>query len=208
MFTGIVEGMGKVSDIRKEGTNFIFFIESGFSDELKINQSVSHNGVCLTITGIENNIYTVTAVQETLLKTNLGDLKKGDYVNLERSMSSGYRFDGHIVQGHVDQTGICTKIHEVDGSWLFDFKYDFQSTGNFLVEKGSICIDGVSLTVFNCNDGRFRVTIIPHTWNVTNFQFLKVGSRVNLEFDVIGKYIQKLFSEGYQDFLKNRLEHT
>jgi len=208
MFTGIVEGMGKVSDIRKDGTNVIFFIESGFSDELKVNQSVSHNGVCLTITGIENNIYTVTAVQETLLKTNLGDLKKGDYVNLERSMSSGYRFDGHIVQGHVDQTGICTKIREVDGSWLFDFKYDFQSTGNFLVEKGSICIDGVSLTVFNCIDGRFRVTIIPHTWEVTNFQFLKEGGRVNLEFDVIGKYIQKLFSEGYQDFLNNRLEHT
>jgi riboflavin synthase len=205
MFTGIVEGMGKVSDIKKEGTNVIFYIEVGFADELKVNQSVSHNGVCLTITGVENNIYTVTAVQETLQKTNLGDIKIGNYINLERSMSTAYRFDGHIVQGHVDQTGICTKIQEVDGSWLFDFEYDFESTGNFLVEKGSICIDGISLTVFNCENGRFRVTIIPHTWNVTNFQYLKEGGRVNLEFDVIGKYIQKLFSDSYQEFLKNRL---
>lgn len=206
MFTGIVEGMGKVADIRKEGTNYIFHIESDFSDELKVNQSVSHNGVCLTITGIENGIYTVTAVLETLQKTNLGDIRTGDFVNLERSMSTEYRFDGHIVQGHVDQTGVCTKVQEVDGSWLFDFEYDFESTGNFLVEKGSVCIDGVSLTVFNCKNGSFTVTIIPHTWQVTNFQFLKVGKRVNLEFDVIGKYIQKLFSDGYQDYLKNKLK--
>ncbi len=206
MFTGIVEGMGKVADIRKEGTNYIFHIKSGFSDELKVNQSVSHNGVCLTITGIENGIYTVTAVLETLQKTNLGDIRTGDFVNLERSMSTEYRFDGHIVQGHVDQTGVCTKVQEVDGSWLFDFEYDFESTGNFLVEKGSVCIDGVSLTVFNCKNGSFTVTIIPHTWQVTNFQFLKEGKRVNLEFDVIGKYIQKLFSDGYQDYLKNKLK--
>ena len=121
-------------------------------------------------------------------------------------MSTEYRFDGHIVQGHVDQTGVCTKVQEVDGSWLFDFEYDFESTGNFLVEKGSVCIDGVSLTVFNCKNGSFTVTIIPHTWQVTNFQFLKEGKRVNLEFDVIGKYIQKLFSDGYQDYLKNKLK--
>jgi len=206
MFTGIVEGMGKVADIRKEGTNYIFHMESDFSDELKVNQSVSHNGVCLTITGIENGIYTVTAVLETLQKTNLGDIRTGDFVNLERSMSTEYRFDGHIVQGHVDQTGVCTKVQEVDGSWLFDFEYDFESTGNFLVEKGSVCINGVSLTVFNCKNGSFTVTIIPHTWQVTNFQFLKEGKRVNLEFDVIGKYIQKLFSDGYQDYLKNKLK--
>jgi riboflavin synthase len=206
MFTGIVEGMGKIKDIRKEGTNYIFFIESGFSNELGVNQSVSHNGVCLTVTGIENGVYTVTAVHETLQKTNLGDRATGDFVNLERSMSTEYRFDGHIVQGHVDQTGICTKVQEVDGSWLFDFEYDFESTGNFLVEKGSVCIDGVSLTVFNCKNGSFTVTIIPHTWEVTNFQFLKAGNRVNLEFDVIGKYIQKLFSDGYQDYLKNKLK--
>jgi len=206
MFTGIVEGMGKVTDIRMEGTNYIFYIESDFSDELKVNQSVSHNGVCLTVTGIENGIYTVTAVQETLQKTNLGNISTGEFVNLERSMSTEYRFDGHIVQGHVDQTGICTKVQEVDGSWLFDFEYDFESTGNFLVEKGSVCIDGVSLTVFNCKNGSFTVTIIPHTWQVTNFQFLVEGNRVNLEFDVIGKYIQKLFSDGYQDYLKNKLK--
>jgi riboflavin synthase len=206
MFTGIVEGMGKIRDIRKEGTNYIFFIESDFCDELVVNQSISHNGVCLTVTGIENGVYTVTAVRETLQKTNLGDLKTGDFVNLERSMSTEYRFDGHIVQGHVDQTGICTKVQEVDGSWLFNFEYDFDSTGNFLVEKGSVCIDGVSLTVFNCKNGSFTVTIIPHTWQVTNFQFLKEGNRVNLEFDVIGKYIQKLFSDGYQDYLKDKLK--
>ena len=206
MFTGIVEGMGKITDIRKEGTNYIFYIKSDFSNELAVNQSVSHNGVCLTVTGIDNGVYTVTAVQETLLKTNLGDLKSGDSVNLERSMSTDYRFDGHIVQGHVDQTGVCTKVQEMDGSWLFDFEYDFDSTGNFLVEKGSVCIDGVSLTVFNCKNGSFTVTIIPHTWEVTNFQFLKEGKRVNLEFDVIGKYIQKLFSDGYQDYLKNKLK--
>lgn len=206
MFTGIVEGMGKVLDIQKEGSNFIFFIESPFTDDLQINQSISHNGVCLTVTGKSNNTYTVTAVQETLNKTSLGDLRKGDFVNLERSMSSGYRFDGHIVQGHVDQTGICKQIQAVDGSWLFDFEYDFRATGNFLVEKGSICIDGVSLTVFNTSDGKFTVTIIPHTWQVTNFQFLREGMRVNLEFDVIGKYIQKLFSEGYQNYLKEKLK--
>jgi riboflavin synthase len=206
MFTGIVEGMGKITDIRKEGTNYIFFIESDFSNELVVNQSVSHNGVCLTVTGIESGVYTVTAVQETLQKTSLGDLTIGDYLNLERSMSTEYRFDGHIVQGHVDQTGVCTKVMEVDGSWLFDFEYDFDTTGNFLVEKGSVCIDGVSLTVFNCKNGSFTVTIIPHTWQVTNFQFLKEGNRVNLEFDVIGKYIQKLFSDGYQDYLKNKLK--
>jgi riboflavin synthase len=208
MFTGIVEGMGKITDIKKEGTNVIFYIEAEFANELKVNQSVSHNGVCLTITGIENKIYTVTAVLETLQKTNLGNLQIGDFVNLERSMSTEYRFDGHIVQGHVDQTGICTRIQEVDGSWLFDFEYDFESTGNFLVEKGSVCIDGISLTVFNCEKGKFRVTIIPHTWHVTNFQFLKEGGRVNLEFDVIGKYIQKLFSDGYQEFLKNNLNRS
>ena len=205
MFTGIVEGMGEIVKIDQEGSNFIFHVRSKFTHELIVNQSVSHNGVCLTITGIDADVYTVTAVKETLEKTNLGDLKAGDQVNLERAMASGYRFDGHIVQGHVDQTGICTDVQEVDGSWLFDFAYDFESTGNFLVEKGSICIDGVSLTAFNCENGKFRVTIIPHTMEVTNFKFLRVGMRVNLEFDVLGKYIQKLFSEGYQEYLKSRL---
>ena len=205
MFTGIVEARGKIIEIKEEGTNSVFFLESPITDELHVNQSLSHNGVCLTITGIENGIYTVTAVEETLIKSNLGDLKTGDVVNLERSMSSGYRFDGHIVQGHVDQTGICTKVKELEGSWLYDFEYDFESTGNFLVEKGSICVDGVSLTAFNCENGSFRVTIIPFTFEHTNFEFMKAGDRVNLEFDVIGKYIQKLFSDGYLEYMKKKL---
>lgn len=204
MFTGIIEGMGKVKDIKKEGSNYIFYMETEFTSELKMNQSLSHNGVCLTITEVIENIYTVTAVEETLKKTNLGDLRSGDFVNLERAMSTNYRFDGHIVQGHVDQTGICSHIETLEGSWLFDFEYDQKATGNFLVEKGSICIDGVSLTAFNVEEGKFRVTIIPHTWNVTNFRFIKVGDRVNLEFDVLGKYIQKLLSEGYLDYLKKK----
>ncbi len=206
MFTGIVEATGKVVDIKKEGTNSVFYLESPITDELHVNQSLSHNGVCLTITGIENGIYTVTAVEETLIISSLGDLNIGGAVNLERSMSSGYRFDGHIVQGHVDQTGICTQVKELEGSWLFDFEYDFDSTGNFLVEKGSVCIDGVSLTAFNCENGRFRVTIIPFTFEHTNFGYMKAGDRVNLEFDVIGKYIQKLFSDGYLEYMKNKLK--
>jgi riboflavin synthase len=204
MFTGIVEATGTIRAITIEGTNRIFSIEAPFAHEMKVNDSLSHNGVCLTLTGIEGNTYQVTAVQETLIKSNLGELKAGDIVNLERAMGSGYRFDGHMVQGHVDQTGICTYVEEVDGSWLFDFEFDFAETGNFLVEKGSICIDGVSLTVFNVKEGSFRVTIIPHTMEVTNFKTYKVGTRVNLEFDVIGKYIKRLFEMGYKDaFLKN-----
>jgi riboflavin synthase len=201
MFTGIVEATGNIKDIKVEGTNKIFTVEAPFVHEMKVNDSLSHNGVCLTITAVEGNNYQVTAVQETLLKSNLGTLTKGDIVNLERAMGSGYRFDGHIVQGHVDQTGICTYLEEVDGSWLFDFEYKFEETGNFLVEKGSICIDGVSLTVFNVKPGSFRVTIIPHTMEVTNFKTYKVGTIVNLEFDVIGKYIKRLFEMGYQDFI-------
>lgn len=205
MFTGIVEGMGKVKDIRKEGSNYIFYMQSDFTRELRINQSLSHNGVCLTITEVGENFYTVTAVEETLKKTNLGDLKAGDFVNLERAMATEYRFDGHIVQGHVDQTGVCSHIKTLEGSWLFDFEYDQKVTGNFLVEKGSICINGVSLTAFNVEEGKFRVTIIPHTWNVTNFRYLQTGDRVNLEFDVLGKYIQKLMTEGYLDYLRKKM---
>jgi riboflavin synthase len=203
MFTGIVEATGTIKAITIDGTNRIFTIEAPFAPEMKVNDSLSHNGVCLTLTGIEGNAYQVTAVQETLIKSNLGELKAGDIVNLERAMGSGYRFDGHMVQGHVDQTGTCTYVEEVDGSWLLDFEFDFAENGNFLVEKGSICIDGVSLTVFNVGEGSFRVTIIPHTMEVTNFCNYKVGTRVNLEFDVIGKYIRRLFEMGYKDaFLK------
>lgn len=205
MFTGIVETTGIVQNIEAQGSNKIFSISSVLGPELRVDQSLSHNGVCLTVTAIEENVHKVTAVQETLIKSNLGDLKTGDAVNLERSMSSGYRFDGHIVQGHVDQTGICTRYEELDGSWLYDFEYD-PSTGNFTVEKGSVCIDGVSLTVFNCKKGSFRVTIIPYTFEHTNFKFIREGSRVNLEFDIIGKYIQRMFEMGYADFLKEKIQ--
>jgi riboflavin synthase len=205
MFTGIVESMAKLVEIREEGTNKTFYFDSPLLPQLHVNQSLSHNGVCLTITVINDGLYSVTAVRETLIKSNLGDLKTGDYVNLERSMTSEYRFDGHIVQGHVDQTGVCTGVEPQDGSWLFDFSYDFNSAGNILVEKGSICVNGVSLTAFNCSQGGFRVTIIPYTWDNTNFRFIRKGDRVNLEFDVIGKYVQKMFLQVYQDHIKNKL---
>ena len=204
MFTGIVEATGTIKKIDVEGTNKTFTIEAPFASEMKVNDSLSHNGVCLTLIHIDENQYQVTAVQETLIKSNLGELNKGDIVNLERAMASGYRFDGHVVQGHVDQTGKCTYIEEVDGSWLFDFEYDYESTGNILVEKGSVCIDGVSLTVFNVTEGSFRVTIIPHTMEVTNFKTYKVGTIVNLEFDVIGKYIKRLFDLGYKDAIMKK----
>ncbi|WP_420151850.1 riboflavin synthase [Spirosoma sp.] len=197
MFTGIVENAGTVAAIEAEGTNLTFKIESSLAQELKIDQSLSHNGVCLTVVGVADGSYTVTAVDETLRKTNLGQLKIGDRVNLERCMSANGRFDGHIVQGHVDQTGICTQVQDMDGSWLFDFQYDADVNGdpsnqNITVEKGSICINGVSLTVFNSEPDRFRVTIIPYTYEHTNFRDLKAGDVVNLEFDILGKYIKKM----------------
>jgi riboflavin synthase len=203
MFTGIVETTGVVADIEQEGTNLTFRIESTMAPELKIDQSVSHNGVCLTVTSLDDKSYTVTAVDETLKKTNLGLLRTGDRVNLERCMPATGRFDGHIVQGHVDQTGICTNIEDLNGSWLFDFQYDPVPDGidekdrNITVEKGSICINGVSLTVFNSRDDSFRVTIIPYTYEHTSFSQLQVGDMVNLEFDVVGKYIKKMLA-GYR----------
>jgi riboflavin synthase len=197
MFTGIVETTGRVSAIEAEGTNLTFRIESSLASELKIDQSVSHNGICLTVTSVSDGSYTVTAVDETLKKTNLGNVKTGDRVNLERCMPANGRFDGHIVQGHVDQTGICTNVQDVDGSWLFDFQYEPNTAGNVTVEKGSICINGVSLTVFNSQTDGFRVTIIPYTYEHTTFSDLNVGDVVNLEFDIIGKYIKKMLG-GYQ----------
>lgn len=202
MFTGIVESTAKVVAIKTEGTNKTFTLESKIGDELKIDQSVSHNGVCLTVVKVEGNRYDVTAVEETLIKSNLGNLEEGDLVNLERSMPAHYRFDGHIVQGHVDQIGVCTYVEELDGSWLFDFEYDYDKTGNFTVEKGSICINGVSLTVFNVTEKSFRVTIIPYTFENTNFKHIKKGTIVNLEFDIIGKYLQRMFELGYKDALQ------
>jgi riboflavin synthase len=192
MFTGIIETTGLVAGIESEGTNLTFRIESSLATELKIDQSVSHNGVCLTVTSVADGNYTVTAVDETLKKTNLGQLQIGERVNLERCMPANGRFDGHIVQGHVDQTGICTNVQDLDGSWLFDFQYDPDIAGNVTVEKGSICINGVSLTVFNSHDDGFRVTIIPYTYEHTSFRDLKPGDIVNLEFDVVGKYIKKM----------------
>ena len=192
MFTGIIETIGLVTDIQAEGTNLTFHIESSLTPELKIDQSVSHNGVCLTVTSLTDRSYTVTAVDETLKKTNIGQLKIGDIVNLERCMPANGRFDGHIVQGHVDQIGVCTKVQDMDGSWLFDFQYNPDTAGNVTVEKGSICINGVSLTVFNSQPDSFRVTIIPYTYEHTNFQRLNVGDMVNLEFDIVGKYIKKM----------------
>ncbi|GAB3644090.1 riboflavin synthase [Spirosoma arcticum] len=196
MFTGIIETTGLVSAIEPAGTNLTFRIESVLAAELKIDQSVSHNGVCLTVTSVANDSYTVTAVDETLKKTNLGRIQRGDRINLERCMPANGRFDGHIVQGHVDQTGVCTAVQDVDGSWLFDFEYADESD-NVTVEKGSICINGVSLTVFNSQPDRFRVTIIPYTYEHTNFRNLKPGDTVNLEFDIVGKYLKKMLA-GYR----------
>ena len=197
MFTGIVETTGQVSEIKVDGTNLTFRIESLLATELTVDQSVSHNGVCLTVTSVADGSYTVTAVDETLKKTNLGQIKTSDRVNLERCMPANGRFDGHIVQGHVDQTGVCTNVQDMGGSWLFDFQYDASATDNVTVEKGSICINGVSLTVFNSEANRFRVTIIPYTYEHTTFRDLRAGDMVNLEFDIIGKYIKKMLV-GYQ----------
>jgi riboflavin synthase len=191
MFTGIVESTGEVLAIDMEGTNRTFTLASPLAREFKIDQSINHNGVCLTVVAVEGDTYKVTAIEETLTKTNLGSLKIESKVNLERCMPANGRFDGHIVQGHVDQTGICTRVEERDGSWLFDFEYD-PSTGNLTVEKGSICINGVSLTVFNSKENSFRVAIIPYTYSFTNFHSLKPGDFVNLEFDILGKYIKRI----------------
>jgi len=193
MFTGIIERMGEVAGITDEGSNRHFKIESTLSSELKVDQSISHNGVCLTVTRAEHSAYWVTAIDETLKKSNLGKLVKGSRVNLERCMLNNGRFDGHIVQGHVDQTGIVRSITDEGGSWLFDFEYD-PSFGNITVEKGSVAVNGISLTCFNSAPGKFTVAIIPYTFEHTNFHQLKKGDTVNLEFDIIGKYVKQLLS--------------
>lgn len=193
MFTGIIETLGSVENLTQQGSNTHIGIVSLLAPELKVDQSVSHNGVCLTVTKTEGTKYWVTAIKETLDKSNLGELKIGSKVNLERCMLNNGRFDGHIVQGHVDQTGICRAIKEENGSWLFDFEFD-PSQGNVTVEKGSIAINGVSLTCFNSRVNGFTVAVIPYTFEHTNFHQLKVGDTVNLEFDIIGKYVKKLLS--------------
>lgn len=190
MFTGIIEALGTVASIRREGENVHFDIESGLSEALKIDQSLAHNGVCLTVTALLPGVHTVTAVAETLLRSNLGDLREGDPVNLERAMISGARLDGHIVQGHVDATAVCTDVEEAGGSWYVHFRYE-PSPERLLVDKGSICVNGVSLTVVSPHDDLFSVAIIPYTWEYTTFHKLRPGDRVNLEFDIIGKYIAR-----------------
>lgn len=193
MFTGIIETLGEIKAIEKEGGNVHLTITSAITNELKIDQSVAHNGVCLTVTSIINNEYSVTAIQETIDKTNLSDWKIGAAVNLERAMKLGDRLDGHIVQGHVDQIGICKAIKEANGSWYYTFEYD-PNLNNLTIEKGSITVNGVSLTVVNSMKNEFSVAIIPYTYEHTNFHIFEVGTKVNLEFDVIGKYVSKLYS--------------
>ena len=194
MFSGIVEATAEVVGIREEGGNKHFTLECPFTGELKIDQSVSHNGVCLTVVEIDALRYTVTAIAETLLKSNLGLLREGDLVNVERSMRPDALLDGHIVQGHVDQTARCTAVEEADGSWYYTFAYD-PSTGNVTVEKGSVAVNGVSLTVVNSREDSFQVAIIPYTYEHTNFKTFREGTVVNLEFDIVGKYITRLMQQ-------------
>lgn len=192
MFTGIIEAIGTVTKIEEVNTNLEFTIKSTIAPELKIDQSVAHNGVCLTVTTIKDQLYTVTAIDETLSKTHLGTWKVGDKINLERAMKLGDRLDGHIVQGHVDQTALCQLVEPKDGSWLFTFTYD-GSLQNITIEKGSITVNGVSLTVVNSQKNKFSVAIIPYTFEHTNFNTLNPGAPVNLEFDIVGKYIKRLY---------------
>jgi len=191
MFTGIIEDLGKIERLQNDGGNLHITVKSNITNELKIDQSVAHNGVCLTVVEIDGNNYVVTAIQETLDKTNLGLLTSGDIVNIERAMRLGDRLGGHIVQGHVDQTAKCIDISQADGSWIYKFQYD-NSLNNITIEKGSITVNGVSLTVVNSKLDQFSVAIIPYTYNHTTFKTLKNGDNVNLEFDVIGKYVKRL----------------
>ena len=191
MFTGIIEEIGKIVRIECEQSNLHLYVKSSFTNELKIDQSVAHNGVCLTVVAIDGDVYQVTAIAETLAKTHLGNLQVGDAVNLERGMLLNTRLDGHIVQGHTDQTGTCSAIQEEAGSTRFTFQYD-PSTGNVVIEKGSITVNGVSLTVVDATRDSFSVAVIPYTLEHTNLQHLQIGSIVNLEFDVIGKYVARL----------------
>ena len=190
MFTGIIEQLAAVVTLKKEGNNLDISLTSTITKELKIDQSVAHNGVCLTVVDIKNDIYTVTAINETLNKSNLGHLEVGSKVNMERCMQMGARVDGHMVQGHVDQTAICTEVKEDNGSHIFTFKYD--KSDNITVEKGSVCVNGASLTVVNSKDDSFSVAIIPYTFKHTNFHTFEVGTVVNIEFDILGKYIAKM----------------
>ena len=193
MFTGIIETLGIIKHLKNEKDNLHITVSSDITSELKIDQSVAHNGVCLTVVAINVNEYTVTAIKETILKTNLGSWQVGDLLNIERAMKLGDRLDGHIVQGHVDQTGICKLIEEANGSWYFTFEYNI-GLNNITIEKGSITVNGVSLTVVNSKNMEFSVAIIPYTYQNTNFKNFTVGTEINLEFDVVGKYVARLYS--------------
>ena len=193
MFTGIIESLGTIQEIKKDKDNVHITIASSITDELKIDQSVAHNAICMTVVSIVDNTYTVTAIGETIKKTNLSNINVGDIINLERAMKLGDRLDGHIVQGHVDQVGTCILANETNGSWYYTFEYD-ENIGNITIEKGSITVNGVSLTVVDSRRNTFSVAIIPYTYEHTNFKSFKIGTKVNLEFDLIGKYISKLNS--------------
>lgn len=193
MFTGIIETLGTVQEIKKDKDNVHITIASSITDELQIDQSVAHNGICMTVVAINQNQYTVTAIGETIKKTNISHWQTGDIINLERAMRLGDRLDGHIVQGHVDQIGTCTTAKETNGSWYYTFEYD-ESLGNITIEKGSITVNGVSLTVVDSGKNNFSVAIIPYTFEHTNFKTFKEGTKINLEFDVIGKYVSKLYA--------------
>jgi riboflavin synthase len=194
MFTGIIEGLGEVTNLQREKDNLHITVRSSLSSELKIDQSLAHNGVCLTVVALGEDTHTITAIDETLEKSNLGELQIGSRVNLERATKIGSRLDGHIVQGHVDQTGTCTKVEELEGSWMYTFEYD-PGFDNITIEKGSITVNGVSLTVVGSKENSFSVAIIPYTYENTNFKQIRVGSTVNLEFDVIGKYVARLLQK-------------
>ncbi|TRX35053.1 riboflavin synthase [Flavobacterium restrictum] len=194
MFTGIIETLGVVQEIKKDKNNLHLTIDSSLTSELKIDQSVAHNGICMTVVAINNSVYTVTAIDETVKKTNLSYWKIGDSINLERAMKLGDRLDGHLVQGHVDQIGTCIVAKETNGSWLYTFEYD-QNLHNITIEKGSITVNGVSLTVVDSQKNQFSVAIIPYTFEHTNFNTFQVGTIINLEFDVIGKYVTRLYAQ-------------
>lgn len=196
MFTGIIETLGIVQEIKKDKDNLHITLASTITDELQIDQSVAHNGICMTVVAISKNLYTVTAIGETVKKTNISYWKTGNIVNLERAMKLGDRLDGHIVQGHVDQIGNCISVKETNGSWYYTFEYD-ETIKNITIEKGSITLNGVSLTVVDSRNNQFSVAIIPYTYENTNFKNFEVGTKVNLEFDLIGKYISKLYSNKY-----------
>ncbi|WP_413533376.1 riboflavin synthase [Empedobacter brevis] len=195
MFVGIVEGVGKLVKAEKDQSNLHLWIEADFCDELKIDQSVAHNGVCLTVVDFKDGLYKVTAIEETLKKTNFNTLKNGDLINLERCLQFNGRIDGHIVQGHVDQIGKIVSIENQNGSFFVTVEYDEVSSGNVTVEKGSICLNGISLTVVDSKVGQFSVAIIPYTWEFTNLNQVKVGDTINLEFDILGKYVKRLFQK-------------